>query len=293
MSYDARSVAMAGVSAGIPNGLYGIFSNPATLAYTKDIETYFGYYSLFNGVWGGPLAVAKNFGKYGVFGISVFGFTSGEIDVVDENNVSLGTTARQTFLTGGLSWAYKIRDNLYSGISIRGAYDKIDEYSANGAFMDGGIFYRKKDDRFTAGLLFKNLGFVFKSYGDSYTIPFEVEAGLSFVPRNLPVMRLALDVNKKTGDYVNFEPGIELNVYQKALFLRAGYSVSQKDISYLLDILNGDQNDDYVKSNWATFCVGAGVKTMINNSNLKIDFGLQFHTIVITPSTVISALVEF
>ncbi len=293
---DARSTAMAGASVALPNGLYGVFTNASALAFDiEHIEVFLGYNYLMDGIWGVPIAFSRPY-KYGTFAINIVSTSSGKIAVRDVNNQQTGENAQWSFLTGGVSWGYKLSQKISIGASVKGVHEKVDVYSSNGIAIDLCVQYRTNNDRLISGFVVKNAGIMVNSFSaDSKreNLPLTFEGGISFVPRNTPQLRLALDINKSTNDYVNFEPALEINVYKKFLAVRLGYAFSQKDAMNLVHIFQGDEDPDYVKSNISSLCVGSGLKTNIADQDLKIDFGMQFHSFGISPSYVISAIVDF
>jgi len=294
-SVDARSIGMAGAATGIPNSLYCSFSNPAVLgADTSSLDVFLGYTSIFEGGFCGvPLAVSRSFGKYGVFGVNAFSANT-SVEGVDADNKKTGEDASYNYFNGGVSWGHHYGERIFYGASLKGVYEKVADYSHAAMLLDAGVQYRMNSDRLIYGFTIRNLGFVVKEFdydesdGD---LPLTFEAGLSFVPRPIPALRMAIDVNKKIGDYVNFEPALEINVYKKYLALRLGYAFSQRDASYVWDKLQNEENDDYVKSNLSSLCVGAGLKTDIANKKIAVDFGMQFRSVMITPEISLSAII--
>ena len=301
MDFDARSAALSGASVAIPNGIYGTLSNPASIGFNDKTEVLLGYLYVLDGVWGGPLGVVRPMGKFGVFGVNLTGLTSGKIDVVEEQNgapVVTGATASTNYYSAALSWAYRMQKNVSVGLNLKGLFNTIktpqEYYLADGIAVDAGVQYRMLDGRLMSGLVFRNIGFVYHSYteDDNYKLPYEVDAGVSYVPRSAPTLRMALDVNKTRGDYMNFKPGFEFDVYKKQLMARIGYRLSERDIQEMINNLKGELNDQYVKSNWSGFCVGAGISTKMENSDLAIDLAFQFRSIHLPPSFAVSAIMK-
>ena len=296
VDYDARSAAMAGASVAMPNGVNGILSNPASAASIEHLQASIGYRSMV-GIWGGPVSFGRSFGKYGVFAANITGVNSGDIQVIDENGVETDGSAGVNYVSGGVSWAYNVLNDLSVGVMAKGAYEKLNvpgiSYSAKGAAFDAGVYYNLLRGRFTAGAVIRNVFIMLRGFDENdYNMPLTVEGGISFVPKYIPAMRIALDINKKLGDYINFEPGLELDVYKKTLALRLGYGFSERDFQELIKSLSGDKDEDYIKSNMTSFCLGVGLNTKIEESDLRIDFALQFNT-TLPPAMLISALIDF
>ena len=302
IDYDANSVAMAGASVGMPGGGNNrVLANPASVAGIKHYQALIGYRNIIDDIWGGPVVVSRSFGKYGVFSILLAAITSGDIEVIREVNDEpyyTGQTAGAQYITGGISWAYPVLENLYFGTSIKSIYNLIripdNAYSAAAAVIDAGVQYQLLRGRFITGLALRNLGFLLWSYDDEkYDLPLTFEIGMSYAPLHLSNIRIALDINKRKTDYLNFEPGLEIAIYKEYLKGRLGYAFSWRDLQEAIKSFSGEQDENYIKSNWNAFCVGIGLNTDIEKTNVQIDFALQFHRVSLPPSVVVSALVDF
>lgn len=301
IDYDAHSAAMAGAAVARVEGSAGVLSNPAATASVENMQAFIGYRTIIDDVWGAPIVFSRSFKKYGVFSALVCGLSSGDVEVIDElggEPVYTDKIAGADYLTGGLSWAYRIEDKISVGATLKGLYNRLDDgdivYSAKGVAVDAGILYRLLNKRFTFGAAVRNAGFVVKSYDEEkYDMPFTVEAGISYAGSQLSSMRMALDISKKIGEDLSFEPAIDVDIYKKVLALRLGYAFSDRDIKKFFKKLGGHEDENYVKSNWNALCVGVGFNKKIQQSIVAIDFALQFHTSFITPSTIVSASVDF
>lgn len=300
INYSAREVGMAGASVGMPGGLAGFHANPAVLGYIEHTAGLLSYRRHLLDVWAGTVAGGMPIKDYGFFSINVIDLSGGTIDeVVDDNGLprETGNVWRDNSVAGGISWGRIMWETLSVGASIKGVYhymgSKQDHYAADGVALDAGVQYRLMKGRFITGLAIRDLGFLRSNYSDhsdKYSLPLAVCAGLSYVPRYVPDLRLALDVEKVKGDYLEFEPGIEVAVFEKLLFLRGGFSFSEKDFGEkVVKSFRGEADEDYQKSNWSTVCLGLGVDAQTKGVDLKVDTGLEFHT-MITPSVVVTIL---
>jgi hypothetical protein len=113
--------------------------------------------------------------------------------------------------------------------------------------------------------------------------------GVSYVPLYMDNMRVIIDINKKRGDYLAFKPAAELEIIRNQLTLRAGYSFSWRDIQAFKDLLGGNGDDNYYKSNMVGLCLGIGLCSEIAERKVAIDAAFEFLTIPLPPSLVISA----
>ena len=304
LDYNARSVGMAGASVAVPGKSIGILANPAADAALSGMEAFVGYQLVLDGVWAAPLGVARNYPGIGVFAVTLQGLSSGKVEVIeiglDGEPLPTGNSAHDEYLSPGISFARSFFESkLYAGITLKGLYHRIsvypDVYSSKAIAFDIGIQYLLLSDRLVAGAVISNLGFEFAPfpYSDSYPLPLIFEAGISYVPRYLSTVRLALDINKIRSEFIGFEPGIEVEVYPKVLFLRAGYRFSQSDLSEQFRKFSGDQDENYIKTNWSTFSAGLGIHFDIEQTTVQIDIGLQFRKSMLPPSPLLSAVIDF
>jgi len=299
MGYDARSMAMGGAACAVQNGLYGVLSNPAAVGYVGNTQIMGGYRQVMMDVWGYPLGIAMPT-KYGTFAPYLVSLTSGDFNVINEDGILTGDRASSSYTALGVGWARTLGANIAVGAALKGAYHYIgaadESYSADGFAFDLGVQYKQRNDRIAYGVALRNLGFMRSGYLDEwneYEMPYGVEAGIAFVPKHIPNLRLALDVNKFNGDYANFEPAFEYTVIAKMLWVRGGYAFSMMDVEKMLEVFSGERDDTYQKSTVNTISLGVGVAATMDNVDLKLDAAMQFYTDISSPAVIVSLLVGF
>jgi hypothetical protein len=299
MGYDARAMSMGGAANAMPNDIYGVLSNPAALGYVDRLQIMGGYRQVIMDVWGGPLGMACPT-RHGVFAPHLISLTSGEFDEVNEFGLETGQRAVSSYTALGVSWARVLRDNVAVGATVKGAYHYIgvggESYSADGFAVDCGVQYRAGNGRLIYGASLRNWGFVRSGYlggWNEYEFPYGIEAGVSYTPRHMRNLRVALDVNKFNGDYANFEPALEYTVIAKTLFLRGGYAVSFMDFEKTLDVFRGERDETYQKSGLNTLSLGIGVESEMDDVEIKLDAAIQFNSDLSGPSVVVSLIVVF
>ncbi len=299
MGVDGRSLGMARVGIGMPNDVYGALSNPAALAYIEGMQAFASYRPIILDVRAGGAGFARPFSK-GVWALSATYISFGEIDGVDHENKPTGETWGHQSLTGTFSWARGIMPNMGVGASIKGVYDRLaserEAQSADGFAADVGWQYRLYSSRLILGLLVRNIGFIRESYTDDdpdWTLPWSLGAGISYVPRPLPGIRLALDLEKPRDDYLNYRAGAEFRIYKQYLVGRAGFQFSHRDIRQLADVLGGVSGDFYHKTNWSLLDLGFGVLAPTDLYEVCIDAGLNIRVDGLAPSPAVTLLVKF
>jgi hypothetical protein len=191
-------------------------------------------------------------------------------------------------------------DGLAAGATVKAIYHYIgagtESYSADGYAADLGVLYSMNGGRLIYGAVLRNLGVIRSGYLDKFNehpMPSAVEIGVSYVPQYIPPLRAALDVNKTRGDYLNFEPAVEYALLGNALFLRGGYTFSYMDLEKTFEVLSGERDENYQKSNANTLSLGLGISTTMDNKDLRLDAAIQFFTDVSMPAMVISLIVGF
>ncbi len=308
LRYDARSIALGGASAALPDDAYGIFSNPATLAYATSSQAIVGYRS-FGGVYGIPLAYILPENEKGVFGIGVCGLTSGNIQATGIDNtgagVSLGGNAYMNDYSLSLAWARKIGDFLSAGVSAKAIYELFNEDGNNvptvdgtdngstfGIALDAGCQARFLNSRLIYGFALRNLGGVIGGYDKGLPLPLEFAAGISYVPASVPELRVMIDADKERDNELTFEPGGEWEIIKNQLFARAGYSFAWGDLQALTDYISGNPESGYTRNSMTGFCCGAGLKSAIAGRKVSFDAAVEFLTIAAAPNLSLSMLVE-
>ncbi|MDR2693591.1 MAG: hypothetical protein LBB74_05175 [Chitinispirillales bacterium] len=299
MGYDARSMAMGGAACAVQNGLYGVLSNPAAVGYVSGTQVMGGYRQVMMDVWGYPIGVAMPT-RYGVFAPYLVALTSGDFNVIYEDGFLTDDRARSSYTALGVGWARTVGAGIAVGGAFKGAYHYIgaadESYSADGFAFDIGAQYRQRNDRVAYGVALRNLGFMRSGYWgewNEYEMPYGVEAGVAFVPRHIPSLRIALDVNRFNGDYTNFEPAFEYTVVAGTFWVRGGYVFSMMDVEKMSDVFRGERDDTYRKSSVNTLSLGVGVATAFDNVDIKLDAAMQFYTDISSPAIIVSLLVGF
>ena len=288
---------MGGASVAMQNDIYGIFSNPAAIGYVNQTQIMAGYRQIIMDVWGAPLGAVHPASR-GVFGVSLITMTTGDFNIIDYKGDLTGERARSSYTAGALSWGMPLYDNLSIGATLKAVYHNLeadDRYSADGFAIDCGVQYRLNNGRLIYGAVLRNFGFVRSGYlneFNEYPFPYGVEAGVSYVPRHFSGLRIAFDVNKIKGDYLNFEPGFEYTLLNN-VFLRGGYSFSFRDLENAIEALRGERDENYQKSSINTLSLGGGLAAVVDGVDLKLDMAFQFYSDLSRPSFILSVIAAF
>lgn len=125
----------------------------------------------------------KNVGTLGI-GIRYAGY--GDLDQLDENGNNLGSLrANDLSLTTALGT--KLSGNLSAGASFDLIHSSYHIYNSSAITVSGGLYYLNTDQRFSAGLTFRNLGDQIDTFnGLREDIPFDISFGVSKKPEKFP-----------------------------------------------------------------------------------------------------------
>jgi hypothetical protein len=302
---NARTVSMGGAGVAMPSGLYGEASNPASCGFITKTQAMLGYEKWIDDAWLGPMGYAMPYKNYGVLAASLLYMSHGNLDgddVRDEVGDVIPDVKYHVFsLVGDLTWSKIVYDNLSIGLTMRGIHHSIgstqDYYaSTQGMAFSGGGQYRTMNSRFIIGAAIQNAGFIVSNYtaqSEKLNLPISATIGVSYVPRDIPGLRLACDFQKASDDYLNYKPGFEATIYKKVLFFRGGYSFSQADLKNVLKNLKGDQDDNYIKSSANGLSLGFGFITDIQGVATNIDVAYLGRVSGLSPSFVLTFLFEY
>jgi hypothetical protein len=281
--YDPRTMSMGGASIALPNDVIGVFTNPAVAGFISQHEALCGVRSMVQDVFGGPLGYVMPYSTYGTFGISIVTLSYGTLPEVleggDSRPVYTGNTWNAYSAAGQISWSKIVWEQLALGVAVRGLYERYasssEGYSLDAACVQAGMQYRLNDSRLIMGLVLSNAGFMVSKDEHDLKLPLSLTAGVSYVPYYVPTVRLALDLQQTADEYLMYKPGIEIALYKKFFFGRAGYRFSETDLEEMFKQLQGESNDGYQKSTWYGPSFGIGLVTDADRYTLNIDAGIQ------------------
>lgn len=164
-----------------------MFNNPAVLGESAHNTAALNFNTQLTGVWSGNAAYGLKYKDYGYFGLGVNFINYGSMDAYDAGGNAEGTVSANESVFA-LGWAYPLNNQFSIGASAKVAYSILAGYVANGMAFDLGGIYTSRDSLFTAGLTFRNAGFMVQHYRDAdrEPLPFQIDAGVNFKPRHMP-----------------------------------------------------------------------------------------------------------
>ncbi len=139
----------------------------------------------------GSAIYSRSYGENN-FAIGVQYVDYGSFKETNEYNEILGSfTAKDISMS--LIYSRSIIDNLYGGATLKPVYSAYERYTSFGFALDLGLSYKSKDELFSTGLVFRNIGAQFKGYyrdtnGQHYEpLPFDIQLGVSQKLKHAPL----------------------------------------------------------------------------------------------------------
>jgi hypothetical protein len=253
----ARDIALGGATISTTRGVEALFWNPAGVAkMTGSASLYMSHMNYIADIGVEYGAVSANFNEFGVLSLSLKSLSVGDIPVTTTSDPDgTGQVFSPQFFTIGLSYSRQLSDRISVGLTTHILAERLGDVSANGVAFDVGVIYDNlaSFEGLSLGVVVKNIGpqMTFSGPGlltqasvtdqnrppQLYAIeaaPFElpstIEFGLgykkAFDEVNAVLLTTSFQSNNFSGD--EYRLGLEYG-FQNMLFLRGGYTASQKD----------------------------------------------------------------
>ena len=103
--YDARAMAMAGVSAAMSNNLYGVLSNPASLGFIDGMEAMISYTPVVLDINGLSIAFGMPYKNYGIFAANIIYMSYGTFETIDEFGNKIDGDLHPYSIAGTVAWS--------------------------------------------------------------------------------------------------------------------------------------------------------------------------------------------
>ncbi len=265
------------------NDLNLAWHNPGLLNSSMDKSIMLNYVNYFAGINYGMAMYSRSFEGIGSFGTGITYLNYGSFTGADESgNITGSFTASEYAFS--LLYSRTI-DTLFNiGANIKPVLSHLESYTSFGIALDVGASYHSRNDLFSAGITFRNIGLQLTSYAgeEKQPLPFEIQAGVSqrlahapfrfsLTLRHLEKFDLthqyittvsSLEAASKESDFGenmlrHMIFGLEL-IPHKNFFLSTGYNYQRRSE------LKVDQKVSTVGLSW-----GFGIKT----SFIDVEFG--------------------
>ena len=213
LSNSARIAAMGSNFAPIKdNDITLSVANPSLITPAMENKLALSVVDYYSDINYGFASYSKTFDKTGSFVASVQYINYGETYESNPLGDTLGTfSGSENAIT--LGWGRQL-DSLFSiGANVKLLSSFLHTYSSYGLAVDVAGTYHNPDARFTASIIFRNIGRQIKSYepGNNEPLPFEIQLGLSKRLKHLPFRWNLLLTNLQQPDLTYQDPNANVN----------------------------------------------------------------------------------
>jgi len=156
------------------------YHNPALLSSDMDKSLSVNYVNYFAGINYGMSMYSRSYPTIGNFAAGITYLNYGTFKETDESGNVTGTFTAAEY---ALSLIYsRTIDSLFSfGVNLKPVLSNLERYTSFGIALDAGAAYHSRNNLFSSGLAFKNIGVQITTYAGEprEKLPFEIQAGVS------------------------------------------------------------------------------------------------------------------
>ncbi len=206
---SARTAALGGtLNSVIDEDVNQAFQNPSLINQSMHNKLSMSAVNYFNDITFGDFSYALKVKKLSTWVLGIHYINYGDIKGYDENAIFQGNVkaGEQCFYVG---YGYQFNKNIIFGSNFKFIASNLAGYISNAIALDFGTTYRSNDSLFTATILLKNMGAQMQRY---YTgalaepIPYEVQIGISFKPKHMPIRFSFAGTNLQTQNTTFINP---------------------------------------------------------------------------------------
>lgn len=249
---SARAIGMGEAVVSTPDGINGIFYNPAGLSLVNRKEFIVSYLKLIaetNYVYIGYLQRMSNFG---VLGVGVVTLQSGEMEINYFDKPTRKVTAQSDYIVV-LSNGFNLRQRLSVGSNLKVIQSKLaEEATAQAYALDFGILFETPRDM-NIGISLQNLGTKVKYKEKKDALPFSLKGGVSHKIHLFPDIALTLAADLIASDDGKYKTnvGVECLIVEPDIegmraYFRGGYQPGYEPKRFALGIGLVDRNNYYI-----------------------------------------------
>ncbi len=271
----ARPAAMGEAVVAVVDDASGLNYNPAGLPLQRSRQVSAGYLNYVSGIQAGNVAFIQPLDGSSAAAAGLTYLNSGDIKETTLDDPLGEELGSFSYSSAALSLGYGrcLHPQWFAGAAVKGAYEKVKEYSASGVAVDAGLIYevdlQSLGDRLfkparpgnygtslALGAAVQNIGFATKAFvTEKAAMPLLVRAGLAYRPF-LDRLTVALAGVKPVDSPVAFQAGGEYWI-RGLVALRLGYNGLYGGLQ------NGSSTDDF-----SGLAAGLGVRY----HNYRLDF---------------------
>ena len=181
----ARSSALGGITPALSGDITLTADNPALLDSVKTGDFALSYSPFFGGINYLNLSSALKFSPVGAIAIGLAYVDYGNLNETDNLGNELGTFSPKDFVAR-VTKSHRIGPFVL-GVSLKFAHASIAGFGSGAFAADIGGIYQKPGSQFVFGMVLKNLGSSFSTFGSTRpNLPLDLHMGISFKPQYMP-----------------------------------------------------------------------------------------------------------
>ncbi len=234
LGIGARALSLGNAYVATPFDVSAIYWNPAGLDHIQYRQASMFYTNLLVGTNYYFLGYVHPTINIGSFGVGVIGYSLGDIDIVDEQNIKSGvkSASEELFI---FSYGRNLPWNLSVGMNLKIQHQNYLGFTATGIGTDLGVLYRPDFTNpllsgLSVGMLIQNLvGPRMKAGTETDIIPVNFRIGLAkpfFMTEWGPQFTIFMDLEQGENVPLKFHAGTEY-VFQNKAMLRVGMNNNQ------------------------------------------------------------------
>jgi len=201
-------------------------NNPSLISPEMHNNLGMSFVDYYGGIKYGYATYGRTFNKLGSFVGTMQFMDYGQFTGTDASgNIQGDFNAGEYALN--LGWGRSLDSTFFIGANLKGVISNFESYNSFGLAVDVAGTYYNKANRFTASIIFSNIGRQITSYnGYNESLPFEIKAGLSKSMEHIPLTfsllftnlqkwdlsyesSLTQETDPVTGDIIDNSSGIE------------------------------------------------------------------------------------
>ena len=156
---SVRAIGMGETYCAVADDIQSVFWNPAGLIHLEGTSAYFCQINMPADIQFNTAAVARNFGRRGVFGMHLLAMTTGDMPVrTIFSPQGTGENFMAYDIIGGVSWAQRLTDRFIFGANLRLVNSGLEDESYTGVLGDMGTLYETAIRSIKIGMSVQNFG---------------------------------------------------------------------------------------------------------------------------------------
>lgn len=175
-------------------------ANPSLITSEMHNSLGFSYVDYHSDINYGYATYGRSFNKVGNFVGTMHFLNYGKFDYADETGYQNGEFSSGEYALN-IGWGRSLDSNFSIGANLKGVLSNLESYNSFGLAVDvSGSYYNAKH-KFTASLIFSNIGRQITTYnGFVEPLPFEIKLGLSKTMQHIPLTFSLLFTNLQKWD---------------------------------------------------------------------------------------------